>query len=78
MAQCANTINLEVHHKNINGGNDILNAEVLCQICHQNTASYGVAGRESPPPFDETTRQLAFSRANFICECTRSCPHHLS
>jgi len=31
MSRCTRTANLEFHHKNRNGSNDIENAEVLCQ-----------------------------------------------
>ena len=76
MSRCPNTKNLEVHHKRVDGGNKIENTEVLCQTCHENTASYGVAGRESPPDFEEKTKSMALYQADNQCSCTRKCPHH--
>jgi 5-methylcytosine-specific restriction endonuclease McrA len=71
MARCARTTNLEIHHMRRDGGNDISNAEVLCQKCHSHTSTYGVAGK-SPPAFDQATKDRALKRAGYQCECTRS------
>ena len=51
MARCTHTNNLEVHHKCRNGGKDLDNAEILCQVCHTVTSTFGAHGK-SPPPFD--------------------------
>lgn len=71
MARCTKTYGLEVHHKDRGGGNDLSNAEVLCQPCHEATPSYGVPGR-SPPPFSEDTKERALRRAGNRCECERT------
>lgn len=31
----------EAHHKNSNGPSTLSNCEILCQMCHKNTRSYG-------------------------------------
>ena len=77
MPRCPNVLQLEIHHKNKYGDNSLDNAEVLCELCHKNTSTYGVAGRRTAPDFDEETKELAHKRANYQCECTRKCPHHL-
>jgi 5-methylcytosine-specific restriction endonuclease McrA len=69
MARCTTTRNLEVHHVRRNGGNDLANAKVLCQSCHEKTSTYGDPGH-SPPPFDEHTKQAALHRAGNQCQCT--------
>ena len=69
--RCNSTKNLEVHHKRIDGGNGLNNAEVLCHKCHENTSSYGNSNHPSPPPFSEKTKQDALKRADYKCECTR-------
>ena len=71
MARCWRTRNLEVHHKRRDGGNDLSNAEVLCQPCHVATQTYGAPGR-SPADFDEATKQRALTLAGNQCECTRT------
>lgn len=68
--RCNETKNLEVHHLNRNGKNELQNALVLCQNCHENTASYGVKGN-SPVPFSEEIKNKAFERAGNRCECTK-------
>lgn len=75
MSRCTRTNNLEVHHKRRDGGNGLDNAEVLCEKCHQATASYGTPG-ESPPPFDFIVKMLAKLRAGSQCECTRTSGCH--
>jgi len=70
MARCKKTIGLEVHHKRRDGGNDLDNAEVLCQYCHGNTSTYGRDG-QSPPAFSQSTKDEALKRANNQCECDR-------
>lgn len=70
MARCTRTTNLEVHHKNRYGSNDLSNAEVLCHQCHEATHSYGQQGH-SPQDFSEETRKAALRRAENQCECTR-------
>ena len=71
MARCTRTRNLEVHHKRRDGGNDLSNAEVLCEPCHEATSTYGVPG-SAPPEFIEETKQAALRRAGNQCECTRT------
>lgn len=71
MARCTRTNGLEVHHKNRSGGNDLGNAEVLCQPCHEATSSYGTPGT-SPPDFTEETKRQAHQRAGGRCECLRT------
>lgn len=71
MARCTRTRNLEIHHIRRDGGNDIGNAEVLCQTCHAATHSYGIPGN-SPPAFDQSTKERALRRAGNRCECKRS------
>ena len=71
MARCIETINLEVHHKRRDRGNDLSNAEVLCEPCHNATSTYGTPGR-TPPAFTEETINAALRQAGDQCECTRS------
>jgi len=71
MARCVRTQNLEVHHKRIDGGNDLGNAQVLCKDCHVNTSTYGSTGHKSPPPFDVGTKESALKRAGNRCECDK-------
>jgi 5-methylcytosine-specific restriction endonuclease McrA len=71
MARCTRTRNLEVHHKRRDGGNDLSNAEVLCEKCHIATSTYGILGK-TPPEFTEETKKAALKRAGGRCECTRS------
>lgn len=56
-ARCNSRENLEVHHKRVDGGIDLKNAEVLCRSCHAHTSSYGDASHTPPPPFSETTKK---------------------
>ena len=70
MPRCTKTEKLELHHQDRSQGNGIENAEVLCQKCHENTASYGREGK-TPKPFSSATREAAFRRAGSRCECTR-------
>lgn len=74
MARCPSTRNLEIHHLRRDGGNDIANAQVLCQPCHSKTASYGAPGK-SPPEFDQATKDRALRRAGNQCECARGGCH---
>jgi hypothetical protein len=78
MARCNSTIQLEVHHKNSNGGNNLSNAEVLCHKCHQQTLSYGRPHGSSPPLFSEETKRQAMQRAGNRCECERTTCNHFS
>ncbi len=71
MARCTSTRDLDVHHKRRDGGNGIDNAEVLCQPCHKATSTFGAPGN-TPPSFDEDTKQRALRRAGNQCECTKS------
>ena len=71
MARCTKTRGLEVHHKRRDGGNGLENAEVLCQECHAETSTYGEPGN-SPPDFDQLTKDRALKRAGNRCECTRT------
>jgi len=75
MARCTNTKNLEVHHKRVDGGNELDNAEVLCQDCHANTSSYGDTEHDSPPAFTQKTKDEALEQAGNRCECTRISCH---
>lgn len=70
MARCTATKNLEIHHKRRDGGNDLSNAEVLCESCHIETSTYGIPGT-TPPAFSEQTKNTALIRAGNQCECTR-------
>ena len=77
MGRCRIKSNLAVHHKCIDEGNKIDNAEVLCPICHFNTGSFGQPGHKSPPDFDEDVKNMALRNAKYRCECTRpQCKHH--
>lgn len=76
MEKCKTKRNLEVHHRNRHGGNGLNNAQVLCQDCHSQTASYGKPGK-SPEPFSEKTKELALQKANHKCQCA-GCPHCLT
>lgn len=77
MGRCTRTIDLEVHHVRIDGGNGFENAEVLCKKCHSNTSTYYTPGHKSPPPFSEETKKRALAWAGNRCECTRNgCDHH--
>jgi 5-methylcytosine-specific restriction endonuclease McrA len=69
MPRCTKTTNLEIHHRRRDGGNDLSNAQVLCQKCHSATHSYGLPGH-SPDPFPEDVKQKALKRAGYQCECT--------
>ena len=71
MVRCTKTSGLEIHHMRRDGGNDLGNAEVLCGPCHKATSTYGSSG-ESPPPFDQQTKDRALRRAGNQCECTRT------
>ena len=73
--RCNSTEDLEVHHKRIDGGNDIDNAELLCHYCHEHTSSYGKNGHPSPPEFNEDVKLKVYIRAGGKCECTRSHCH---
>lgn len=75
MGRCTRTTNLEVHHKRRDAGNGLDNAQVLCQKCHAATETFGTPGKV-PPDFDEATKQAAFKRAGYQCECTRTGPCH--
>ncbi len=75
MARCTQKYGLEVHHKRRDGGNDLSNAEVLCNPCHEATPTYGTPGR-TPPPFSEDTKAKALQRAGYQCECTRTSGCH--
>jgi 5-methylcytosine-specific restriction endonuclease McrA len=70
MSRCKSITNLEVHHKRRDSGNELANAEVLCQWCHGNTSSYGRDGL-TPPPFSQKTKDEALKRAGYQCECER-------
>ena len=69
MSRCTSTMDLDVHHKQRDGGNGMDNAQVLCQRCHESTTTYGTPG-ETPPPFSEATKERAIRRAGNQCECT--------
>jgi len=76
MARCTRTTNLEVHHKRIDGGNDLANAEVLCKTCHEKTSTHSQPGHKSPPPFPQDVKDKALKRAGNRCECTRTSGCH--
>ena len=69
MERCTRTRNLEVHHKRKDGGIGLDNAQVLCQLCHARTESYGTP-RKAPLPFSEETKKKAMARAGNRCQCT--------
>ncbi len=71
MARCIRTTNLEVHHKRVDGGNDLDNAMVLCHQCHVNTCTYGDSNHKSPPAFTQEVKDKALKRADYRCECTK-------
>ena len=71
MAKCTRTINLDVHHKRRDKGNDLSNAEVLCSICHKETSTYDTQG-STPPAFSVEVKEKAMRRAGYRCECTRT------
>ena len=73
MARCQRTEQLQVYHKRRDGGNDLDNAVVLCQPCHQNASTHGQPGT-SPPPFSHETKLRAYHWARYQCECTSDCP----
>ncbi len=75
MARCTKTWGLEVHHRRRDGGNDLSNAVVLCESCHEATSSYGTSG-PSPAPFSEITKEAALGRADRQCECTSTSGCH--
>lgn len=68
MARCARTRSLEVHHRRRDGGNDIGNAAVLCETCHEATSTYGVPGI-SPPAFSQAIKLQALINSGNRCEC---------
>ena len=72
--RCIQTLDLEVHHINRNGGNSLNNAQVLCQNCHKKTLSYGTPGI-SPPEFSEETKKKALQQAENRCQCIRNNCH---
>ena len=74
MSRCISTDELEVHHINRYGGNQLGNAQVLCHSCHENTGSYGKEGN-SPPEFSEKTKEAAKIRADYRCECEKDNCH---
>jgi len=74
VSRCNNTEKLEIHHKRRDGGNDIENAQVLCQSCHENTSTYGKEGK-SPLAFSNETKEKALVRANNQCECEKKDCH---
>ena len=67
--KCPRTIDLQVHHKRRDAGNDIRNAVVLCRRCHSETSTYGVPGK-SPEPFTPLTKLMARVLAKGRCQCT--------
>jgi hypothetical protein len=75
MSRCSRTIGLEVHHKRIDGGNSLDNAEVLCQRCHDASSISGEQ-EKSLTPFEQETKNEAFRRAKNQCECTRTSECH--
>lgn len=71
MSRCKRIWGLEVHHKKVNGGNKLDNAQVLCQKCHENTSSYGDSDHKSPEPFTDKVKEEALKRAGNRCECEK-------
>lgn len=69
MGQCTRTTNLEIHHIKRDGGNDISNAQVLCQKCHSATHTYGEPGH-SPLDFPADVKKKALENAGNQCQCT--------
>lgn len=74
LGRCRATKQLELHHKNRSAGNDLANAQVLCQHCHERTHSYGRPGK-TPPSFPPEVRERAFKRADNRCECVEADCH---
>lgn len=71
MARCTRTINLEVYHRQSSGDNDLRNAKILCETCHNAAPNYSTIGK-APSAFAEETKKAALKRAGNQCECTWS------
>ena len=70
MARCAQQHDLKVHRKACDGGNDLDNAKVFCNPCHEATSTYDTSS-STPSPFSDDTKVKALLRAGHQCECTR-------
>lgn len=69
MARCTNTRNLELHHRTMDGGGTLDNAQVLCTSCRMGAVTYGTPGK-APLSFADHTKERALKRAGYQCECT--------
>lgn len=70
MSQCQNIKNIDVRHKRSNRGNDLDNAEVLCQACYEKTAMYKQS-KYVTEPFPNNIKAVAMALAKNKCQCTR-------
>lgn len=76
MKRCNKNNGLEVRHKRKDGGNDLSNAEVLCESCRAYTLIYDTPG-PSPAPFPDSVKRQAKARSCYRCECKRNtCADH--
>jgi 5-methylcytosine-specific restriction endonuclease McrA len=66
--RCKNTRNLEIHHIKDDGGNNLNNAQVLCQACHTNIHAYGKLDH-SPQSFQQDVKEAALKKAGNRCQC---------
>jgi hypothetical protein len=64
MSRCEVTDDIEIYHKDPNGGNDLSNAQVLCQHCREKTGADGNGLRSFLPK----TKEDALKRAGNRCE----------
>lgn len=69
MARCRRTTDLEVHHKNVDCGNGLDNAMVLCHQCHAHT--HRAPNPKSPQPFTDGIKNEALRRAGYQCQCEK-------
>lgn len=77
--RCMNISQLEVHHKNRGltekeGLNELSNAEVLCETCHDKV-NQRLDKPTGNPEFPNEIRTAALKRAGNRCECTRKDCH---
>jgi hypothetical protein len=75
MGRCTRTRNLQVHHIRRDLGNDISNAQVLCEQCRAAACSYGAAGGRTPQ-FDQGIQDRALRNAENQCQCIRTSGCH--
>ena len=71
MERCKRKKDLQIHHKRVDGGNEINNAQVLCEPCHKATASHSDPNHTSPQPFTQSVKDEALKLAGNQCQCTK-------